>query len=376
MGVQDTCHVEDFLRGQLNFLMNDDLLDYYRHTWKNLGDLSLTYQVYCNEDWFETNNHITFYLQKAGNFLEDDFLHSFDTKEYELPSIHYGFLKENGIPTCYIYGIQNIHSNAKDKEILQEIQPIRKSLRNPYMSADFILAMSFFFDFLNEINQTNIEYDDDNLSFLKDVLDLTYTLVNNYSIMPELFKTEESYIIRWIPSFYSSNVINHCRKYYIQCPDNLVTFNKQPLLKENQVIILISLLMNALIKYSINKNEIKGFPYVSNIVFKLFTGEKLRHEQNRYSNSIENISKQISVFSLNELKYDYVMFIDENLDLDIKIKEEDNYKSIEEANDDELKNIRKIYDLFTHYDIDNTIYEKIRLDNKDFIKFNNIEHHN
>ena len=227
------------------------------------------------------------------------------------------------------------------------------------------------FSFLNEINQTDLENNNKNLSFLRDVLDLTYTLVNNCSIMPEIFKTEKSYIIRWIPSFYSSNVINYCKNYYAQCPDNLITFNEKSLSNENQVIILISFLMNALIKYIINKNQIKYFKKVSNIAFKLLTGEKIRHENNRYHKSIENISKQLTVFRLNELKYDYIMIINENFDIDIKIKEGNTCKNIKEADDDELKNIRKIYELFTYYKIENTIYEKIKLNNKDFIIFNN-----
>jgi len=236
---------------------------------------------------------------------------------------------------------------------------------NPFNSSEEL------FSFLNEIASTTIEYDNKNISFLKDVLNLTYTLVKNYSIMPEFFKTEKSYIIRWIPSFYSSNVINHCSNYFVKCPENLITLNGQSISNENQIIILISILMNALIKYTIRKNQITGFKKVSNVVFKLFTGERIKKEQEQYSLTAKNISKQLSVFSLNELKYDYIMLIDENLDIDIKIKENDICKTIKEANDDELKNIRKIYDIFTYYKIKNTIYEKIRLNYNDFIIFNN-----
>lgn len=229
------------------------------------------------------------------------------------------------------------------------------------------------FTFLNEINRTNIESADNRISFLKKILELTYELVGMYSIAPEIFKTEQYYQIRWIPSFYNSNVINYCRKYYDNCPDNLVTFNQKQLSKENQVIILISLLMDALISFAVEKNKIKGLDYISNIVFKLFTGEKIKHGIEKHHSTAESISKQLSVFHLNELNYTYVMTIDERFNLDIKIKEENTYKSIEEANEDQLKNIRKIYNLFTYYKIENTIYEKIRLNNKNFIIFcNNI----
>ncbi|WP_323736576.1 DEAD/DEAH box helicase [Methanosphaera sp. ISO3-F5] len=226
------------------------------------------------------------------------------------------------------------------------------------------------FTFLNEINITRIKCNE-KIIFLKQLLELTYTLVRNYSIMPEIFKTEKSYNIRWIPSFYSSNVINYCKKYYGKCPDNLVTLNNEPLSNQNQVIILISLFMNALITYTVQKNQIKDYPYISNVVFKLFTGEKLNRENDRYQITAENISKQLSVFYLNEQTYSYEMFIDENFCIEIKIREKDTIKNITEANLDELKNISKIYDLFNYYKIKNTIYEKIRLKNKDFIIFHN-----
>ena len=225
--------------------------------------------------------------------------------------------------------------------------------------------------FLNQIHHKELDYKDDNLSFLSDILDLTYVLVNNYSIMPEIFKTEKYYQIRWIPSFYNSNVINYCKKYYDKCPDNIVTFNKQQISKQNQVIILISLFMNALIRQVIEKNQIKCFSNISNIGFKLFTGEKIKQKETRYKSTVENISKQLSVFHLNQLNYTYEMIIDDNMDIEIKIKEEDTYKNIEEASYEQLKNIRKIYDLFTYYKINNTIYEKIILNKKDFIRFNN-----
>ena len=225
-------------------------------------------------------------------------------------------------------------------------------------------------DFLNSITGEESE-ESSILSFLCDVLDLTYTLIRKHSLMPEIFRAEKNYRIRWIPSFYNSNVINYCRNYYPKCPENLVTFNGKPLSRENQVIILVSLIINALFRRTVEKNQIGEFNYISNTVFQLFTGEKNQKQRGKIQPTIENISRQLSVFRMNELKYTYVMIVDDNLDVEIKIREEDTLKSIAEASFDQLKNMKKIYDLFTYNKIENTIYEKITLNNRDFIIFSN-----
>ena len=227
------------------------------------------------------------------------------------------------------------------------------------------------FAFLNELNRLDDEEVSGRLLFLEDLLKLTYTLVKHNSVMPQIFKTENYYQIRWIPSFYNSNVTNYCRSYSSKCPSDLVTFNGEILSKDNQVIILVSLIMNALIRYTIRKNQIEGFEKVTDTVFKLFTGEVLNLETHQFQSTVENISKQLSVFYLNELEYTYAMFIDENYDILIRIKEDNAYKDIEDASEDQLKNIKKIYDLFTYYKIENRIYEKIKLNNHEFIIFNN-----
>ncbi|RAP43463.1 MAG: hypothetical protein BZ136_09615 [Methanosphaera sp. rholeuAM74] len=209
------------------------------------------------------------------------------------------------------------------------------------------------FTFLNEAGQVECEYLDERTLYLRQLLELTYSLVKHNSVMPEIFKTDTSYHIRWIPSFYSSNVINYCRKYYDNCPDDLVTFNNEALTKENQVVIMISLLMKGLIRYVIDKNNVRSFENIPNTTFKLFTGKKLKNENNKYQSTVENIQRQLSAFYLNELEYSYAMFIDDSLDIEIRIKEDGHYKSISEASVDQLKNMKKVYDLFTYYKIEN-----------------------
>ena len=150
MGVNDINNVEEFLERQLRFLKNDSLLYQTNSVYKLDEKEELVYNIGNNEDWFETNNRITFGIYRTGEDI-------FDTRRYDFPSIHYGFSKENNIPTCFIYGIQSLSTFLKDKTIKEKIQPIKKELRNKNVSPEFIISLSLFLDFLYDHNVKDIE---------------------------------------------------------------------------------------------------------------------------------------------------------------------------------------------------------------------------
>ena len=121
--------------------------------------------------------------------------------------------------------------------------------------------------------------------------------------MPELFVSNNVAQIRWIPSFYDENVLNLCKHYYNDCPDDLIKFNNLKLSKENQIIIFISLVMNGLIKHCFKRNEFKPHSRtVSKTAVKLLTGNLLIIKSSKQNSVIKNISKKFSVFYLNELQ--------------------------------------------------------------------------
>ena len=152
MSPSDIDNVNEFLEKQLAFLKFDNLLPYNKTLYKKHNDLDIVYKNKSNDDWFETNNHVTFSFVKEK--LEDSLFSKND--EYNLPSIHYAFNKENNEPVCYIYGMQNL-SNKKDEKIKEEIKPLRKNLQNKYISPDFILSLKIFIDFLRDNNIENIK---------------------------------------------------------------------------------------------------------------------------------------------------------------------------------------------------------------------------
>lgn len=149
MGPSDIENVEEFLKRQLTFLKNDSLIPEYKEI-QSLGDEDvISYRIHENDDWFETNQRIVFSVRRNSDDI-------YDQKDYDFPGIHYGLAKESGIPTCFIYGIQTI-GGMQDEDIKQDLQPIRKSLRNEYCSADFLIALSLFFDYLYDHHVRDIE---------------------------------------------------------------------------------------------------------------------------------------------------------------------------------------------------------------------------
>ena len=161
MSPSDIEDVNTFLEKQLSFLKYDDILDYHKNLYKKYQEFDIIYENKSNEDWFETNNHIDFSLRRKVEIKEDksNFLSLFkdNDKYYDFPSIHYAFNIENDNPVCYIYGIQNIDNNRKDEIIKENIQDIKKQLRNKFVSSDFILSLKIFIDFLNDNNIKNIK---------------------------------------------------------------------------------------------------------------------------------------------------------------------------------------------------------------------------
>lgn len=176
MGVNDINNVEEFLERQLTFLKTDSLLTGTNTVCKIGEQEDLLYIVKNNEDWFETNQNITFAIFKEGEDI-------FDTKKYSFPAIHYGLSKENNISTCFIYGIQSLNE-YQAKEIKEKLQPIKKELRNKNVSPEFIISLSLFLDFLYDHNVKDIEIPTlqvFNYTYHEHISDSTKEKYNSYS---------------------------------------------------------------------------------------------------------------------------------------------------------------------------------------------------
>ena len=222
--------------------------------------------------------------------------------------------------------------------------------------------------FMFELNDMDVSFNH-RLEFLKESFELTYLLLSYNAMMPELFVFNDTAQIRWIPSFYDENVMNYCKHYYNNCPDDLILFNNHKISKQNQLIIFTGLIMDALVKYCFPNGFKPNLRSVSKTLINLLTGNPVIIKSSRNNSTIVNISKKFHVFRLNELDFKYVMFINKDLEIEIKIKDNNGVKELSDAEENELKYMNIIYDLFTQFNIKNTIYNKIQLSDRQFIIF-------
>ena len=147
MSPGDINDVNNFLKNQLIFLKTNKVIPYYPVLYGLYEDkYPIYYQNKTNEDWFETNNRITFSFER-----DDDKKDSIIPikRYYYLPSIHYALTKENNNRVCYIYGIQNIEKE-KDPILKEKLEPTKDKLLNAYVSPDFVLALKLFIDLLDD----------------------------------------------------------------------------------------------------------------------------------------------------------------------------------------------------------------------------------
>ena len=145
MGVNDLSNVEAFLKKQYYFLLNDYYMNKgYEFRGKKNG-YDLCYETRPNASYFESNKHLTFYL--------NDEKHN---KKYRFPSIHYAIINEDGEMKCYFYGIQNLEDKPS-KDLKNMLRDELKDLRNGTITPIFILTLKYFIDLLKDIGITKIE---------------------------------------------------------------------------------------------------------------------------------------------------------------------------------------------------------------------------
>ena len=221
---------------------------------------------------------------------------------------------------------------------------------------------------LNEINRHPLDY---SVDFLGSLFRFIMSLIKKYAVMPECFVTP-NYIgkIRWIPSFYSDQVINACKQYFRNCPPDLITFRGKKLSKKNQTIAAISLLLKGIISISIGmKHAEKLDKHLSKSTIRLFLGKPLDLSKNRNITPLKIISERLSPYFLKKMDFQYEIQIDENNTAKVLVKRGKLIKTLENASDDEINNVRIIYDLLDYFKIENELYEEIPLNNEDFSVF-------
>ena len=221
---------------------------------------------------------------------------------------------------------------------------------------------------LYEFNHLSMDDVDWSVDYLCNIVRLTIRLIEKNALVPQCFYTPQYYgCLRWIPAFYYEAVINLCKSYCNDCPEDLITFDGEKLSKADQVIFAIGLIMAGIIHYCIEKKRIKSFdPSISTTMFKLFTSKQVNLSSNKNITPLKILSKKTMPFYFYELDYNYHISIKGDLIARILIKNGDELKTLSEGSKDEIRNSKIIYDIFKQYKVECELFEDIPLSNNNF----------
>ena len=241
-------------------------------------------------------------------------------------------------------------------------------------SVGYIQHPRALFAYLMEMGQFDYSSFDENLCFWIDLLKLTFRLLGDYAIVPQIFSLANGNLkTRWIPAFYDGNVVNECSDYYHDCPGRLVTYNGKKISKENQVIIAVSLLMQGFIDYYRHKHGVYIFKrYLPDLVFELLFEESFDPYSDYRRDIACRVGEKLSVFEMKGLKFQYILTLRDGFEgmfLELTVKRGKKQIGLEDARLEELIYVKNIYDLFTRFGIRNRLCEKIFLTPDEYLTF-------
>ncbi|MDO5826440.1 MAG: DEAD/DEAH box helicase, partial [Methanosphaera sp.] len=314
--------IPDLYLQSLSMLTNQDFID---EDLKNfLDDLFKNLDYYINQD---VKKHIL--ITRYYN----DFIYTPNQKNNQNHTSIFFNYKWGHVDKWTNFSI-NINSNYS----ISTIDVGAKSNFKKYKSSKLL------FGFLVEYNKS----EDKPLSKLFNLLDELYLstleLIKKHAIIPELFKSNDKYHIRWIPALYNPIISNLIDQLAMSSPEFLVTYNRQKINSKNQVITFISIIIDGIIKAyldTLDKKEKKEL--LSNPLYALFLGESRKTDVIQNIDSIDNL-----IAFKNDKRFNYDIFITitqekEDFKLDIKISFDDEKKVdineiLEKSDDNKLKN--------------------------------------
>ena len=341
MGIKDIEHL--FYN---NYLINNNSTSHI--SLDNIPDLyAQTVNMLNNQEFIDEDMEL--FLEKLFNNL-DKYINN-DIKYHKLNKNYYNdFIytphqnrnqKHTSIFFEYKWGHvdkwTNFSININSNYSISTIDVGTKSNFNKYKSSKLL------FGFLVEYNKAIDKPFGNLFNFLDKLYLTTLELIKKHAIMPEIFKFNDKYKIRWIPAVYNRLVSNLVGQLAMSCPDYMLTFNRMRVNSENQIITFISIIIDGLIKSyidTLNKKEQNRL--LSKHIYALFLGESKK------INVIQNIKGINNLLAFKEdKKYNYELFIyirqlEDSFKLDVKVSIEDDKKVninrlLKDTVDDKLK---------------------------------------
>ena len=228
--------------------------------------------------------------------------------------------------------------------------------------------------FLMELSDSPIERYNKNIQFISSLHQFTVDLIKNHALIPELFKSNDYYHIRWIPAFFDKSISQIIDNLIVSCPNDLITFDGQELSKKDQIITCVSLIVkgffNNYLAYGTAQTIRKR--YTDNI-FRLFFFESQKLDDVGEEGYENLINQWLSKFIINTRDYDLYLVINEYdglFDVDIQVSTqkddmENIYDVIKKTKNEQLKS-QLLSDTYLINEIIPEIRDTINLNDLEF----------
>ena len=146
----------------------------------------------------------------------------------------------------------------------------------------FQISTYRFFGFFTEIIESNISKFNNDIQFLNLVYQFTLELIKNHSLVPELFKSGNTYHIRWIPAIFDGAISKSIDILTASCPDDLITFKNQRISKKDQIITAVSLFVKGFdekyLKHGVAQSIKKNYDKFLNCSFSILKSLKMKFQ--------------------------------------------------------------------------------------------------
>ena len=304
-----------------------------------------------------------------------DYVHTGTEYESRKPSgVEYTQWLENQFQRKWMMPQQwekfNININ-KNYEI-SKITTHETSIFNDDNSTDML------FSFFTELQESPIDKFSDNIKSMQLAFQFSLELIKKHALIPEMFKINDVYHIRWIPAVFDKTISDTINKISNEWADNLIKFKNRKISKKDQIITAVSLFVDGFLddylKYGSPKSVSK---YFNDPVYKLFFFEGYDFEDDL--STPLSVSQWLSKFSIASRDYDLYLVIEEEamgFNVDFKVNDEMKsiYDVINTTEDTQLKtNLLKdtylINEIFPDFNRSLELNEFLELNLDDFTSF-------
>ena len=274
--------------------------------YKSMPHLKREYENYTREYSYGGYNNAVYLDIDIADFKGDE--EDFDEWAENV------FLMKWGMPNQWDKFSINVNKDYK-------ISKITTGKKTPFNKNKSEFAL---FGFFTELSESPVVKFNDDIKFLNLLYQFTCELIKKHALIPELFKSGDSYQIRWVPAFFDKTISDIISIISNMCPDDLIRFKNTKLSKKDQIITGVSLFFKGFLedylKYGASQMIEKNF---NEKIFKLFFFNPQSFKKDLTTPEV--INQWLSKFQINSRDYDLYLLVEESpkgFDIDIKVNED------------------------------------------------------